>query len=161
MIARSDGGKLPLATTELDAAAVLEGVSARFRERLRASARTVVVDAPPALTLRVDRRRIEQALDNLVDNALRHGRGTIHVSACARDGSVELHVRDDGPGFPADFIADAFERFSRADPARARGGSGLGLSIVRVIARAHGGEARAANQPSGGADVWIELPAVL
>ena len=161
VIARSDGGKLPLATTELEVADLLEGVSARFGERVRASGRALVVDALPSLTLSADGRRIEQALDNLVDNALRHGRGTIRVSARARDGSVELRVRDDGPGFPADFIGDAFERFSRADPGRARGGSGLGLSIVRVIARAHGGEARAANQPSGGADVSIELPAAL
>ena len=75
-----------------------------------------------------------------------------------RGAHVELHVRDEGPGFPPTFIATAFERFTRADPARTRGGSGLGLSIVQVIARAHGGVARAANHPDGGADVWIELP---
>ena len=159
VIARSDGGKLPLTTTELQAADLLAGVGARFGTRVRASNRRIVVDAPESVTLNADPRRIAQALDNLVDNALRHGAGTIHVSARAQDGRVELHVRDAGPGFPADFIADAFDRFARADPARARGGSGLGLSIVRVIARAHGGEARAANQPSGGADVSIELPA--
>ena len=63
-----------------------------------------------------------------------------------------------GRAFRRHFIAEAFERFTRADPARTRGGSGLGLSIVQVIARAHGGVARAANHPDGGADVWIELP---
>ncbi len=87
-----------------------------------------------------------------------HGAGTIHLAARVHGGAVELHVRDEGPGFPPPFIATAFERFTRADPARARGGSGLGLSIVQVIARAHGGVARAANHPDGGADVWIELP---
>jgi signal transduction histidine kinase len=70
---------------------------------------------------------------------------------------VELYVRDEGPGFPEDFIAKAFERFTRADRARGRGGSGLGLSIVQVIARAHGGEARATNDPNGGARVSLEL----
>ena len=72
---------------------------------------------------------------------------------------IALHVRDEGPGFPPEFIAEAFERFTRADHARSRGGTGLGLSIVQAIARAHGGEARAANDPDGGARVSIELPA--
>jgi two-component system OmpR family sensor kinase len=67
-------------------------------------------------------------------------------------------VRDEGPGFPPEFLGAAFERFTRGDPARGRGGSGLGLSIVLVIARAHGGDARAANHPDGGADLCIELP---
>jgi signal transduction histidine kinase len=73
------------------------------------------------------------------------------------DGTVELHVQDDGVGFEPAFIAHAFERFSRADTARGRGGIGLGLSIVESIARAHEGRAGAQNQPERGADVWISL----
>jgi signal transduction histidine kinase len=72
------------------------------------------------------------------------------------NGSVELHVRDEGPGFPPDFLAHAFERFTL--PAAGRAGAGLGLSIVRMIAEAHGGSARAANVPDGGADVWLAVP---
>jgi signal transduction histidine kinase len=71
---------------------------------------------------------------------------------------VALHVRDGGPGFPAEFLPAAFERFTRGDPARSRGGAGLGLSIVAAIAAAHGGTAGARNLDAGGADVWIELP---
>jgi signal transduction histidine kinase len=71
---------------------------------------------------------------------------------------VELHVVDDGPGFPDGFVARAFDRFSRADQARGRGGTGLGLSIVDMIAKAHGTEAGAANRPGGGADVWLAVP---
>jgi signal transduction histidine kinase len=67
-------------------------------------------------------------------------------------------VSDRGAGLPDDFIDHAFERFSRADVARARGGSGLGLAIVDSIARAHGGTAHAGVAVGGGADVWIELP---
>ena len=102
--------------------------------------------------------RLEQALGNLVENALRHGDGEVSLSARAGDGIVELHVRDEGGGFPPDFIADAFTRFARPDQSRSRAGSGLGLSIVRTIAEAHEGSAHAANLPGGGADVWLSLP---
>jgi signal transduction histidine kinase len=93
-----------------------------------------------------------------VDNALHHGRSPIRLNAFERDGCVELHVLDEGPGFPPAFLARVFERFSRADEARSGEGAGLGLSIADVIARAHGGSAHAANRDGGGADVWISLP---
>jgi signal transduction histidine kinase len=67
-------------------------------------------------------------------------------------------VLDEGAGFDPAFLARAFERFARADEARTSGGSGLGLSIVAVIARAHSGSAHAINKDGGGADVWIKLP---
>jgi two-component system OmpR family sensor kinase len=157
-IARADGGGLALAPAPLRSDELLAGVAARFAGRIATSERAVLVDDGPGAELNGDRHRLEQALGNLLDNALRHGGGTIHLAARVRGATVELHVRDEGPGFPPTFIATAFERFTRADPARTRGGSGLGLSIVQVIARAHGGVARAANHPDGGADVWIELP---
>ena len=158
IIARADGGRLTLAPTTLRSDELLEDVRARFAARLHAGNRALVIDDEPAAVLTADRRRLEQALGNLVENALAHGAGTIHLHARTEARHVELHVRDEGPGFPPEFIADAFERFTRADLARTRGGSGLGLSIVQVIADAHGGVARAANHPEGGADVWIELP---
>jgi signal transduction histidine kinase len=94
----------------------------------------------------------------MVSNALRHGGGAIVLRAATRDDSVELHVLDEGEGFDPRFLPRAFERFSRADPARSRGGAGLGLSIVQVIAEAHGGHAFAANRGARGADVWLALP---
>jgi len=158
IIARADGGRLALAPTALRSDELLDGVLGRFAARVSAMDRELVVADALQAPLTADRRRLEQALGNLVENALQHGAGTIHLSARTEAGRVELHVRDEGPGFPAAFIAEAFDRFTRADPARARGGSGLGLSIVQVIAHAHGGVARGANHPEGGADVWIELP---
>ena len=158
VIARADAGRLALAPSALRSDELLDGVAARFASRMSAAGRELVVDDETAAPLTGDRRRLEQALGNLVENALHHGAGTIQLATWAAAGHVELHVRDEGAGFPEPFIAEAFERFTRADPARARGGSGLGLSIVQVIARAHGGKARAANHPDGGADVWIELP---
>lgn len=122
----------------------------------------IVVEAPVSLEADVDPDRLRQALDNLLANALRHSpdHGLVTVTVADRDGVATLSVADDGPGFPPDFLPHAFERFRRADSARARvdGGSGLGLAIVETIARAHGGRARARNRPEGGAQVEIELP---
>ena len=81
----------------------------------------------------------------------------IRLLARQADGRVELHVQDQGPGFPPEFLDRAFDRFTRADPSRQGPGAGLGLAIVEIIARAHGGTAHAANLHQG-ADVWIELP---
>jgi signal transduction histidine kinase len=110
------------------------------------------------LALDADRLRLDQAIGSMVDNALRYGAGPIDLEASAEDGSVEIHVLDRGEGFSEEFLGRAFERFSRA-PASRDGGSGLGLAIVRTVARAHGGDAHAANRPGGGADVWLALPA--
>jgi signal transduction histidine kinase len=147
LLARADDGRVPLKREETDVADLAEHVAARFGVR---------VDAPPFVAS-LDSLRVEQALANLVDNAVRHGGGEVMLTAARRNGRVELHVLDEGPGFPAAFLAHAFERFSRAASARAEG-SGLGLAIVETIARAHGGEAHAANRATGGADVWIALP---
>jgi signal transduction histidine kinase len=158
VIARADGGRLPLVTTAVDVSALLEGVQTRFAARVQASGRSLDVEDAAGAGVTADPRRLEQALDNLVENALRHGEGAIHLGAVLRGSAIELHVRDEGPGFPPEFIAEAFERFTRADHARARGGAGLGLSIVQMIARAHGGEASVLNEADGGARVAITLP---
>jgi signal transduction histidine kinase len=106
-----------------------------------------------------DRLRLEQAVGNLVDNALRHGSGHVDLGARRSDGSVELRVSDAGSGFPPGFLTRAAERFTRADEARAGGASGLGLAIVDAIARAHGGQLRIANGEAAGAVVSLTLPA--
>ncbi len=111
----------------------------------------------PRTEVSADRLRLEQALRNLVDNALGHGAGTVTIAARQVDGATELHVLDEGHGFPPDVAARAFERFSRGDDARTRGGSGLGLAIVEAVAQAHGGSA-AIGSNGEGADVWISLP---
>jgi two-component system OmpR family sensor kinase len=143
----------------VDAQQLLEQVARRFRIRARERNRELAIDPSVALSVAADAPRVEQALSNLVDNALRYGVGTITLRATAVNGAVELHVIDDGPGFPAEFVPHAFERFSRADNGRTGGGSGLGLSIVELIATAHGGEAGVRNRASGpGADAWLRLP---
>ena len=150
LIARSDRGQLQLRLEDLEPVELLTSTVTRFEWRAGEAGRSVSVAAAPGLNLRGDRMRLEQALGNLVENALRHGAGDVTLSAAGEDGVVELHVRDDGNGFPPDFIADAFTRFARPDHGRSGAGSGLGLSIVRTIAEAHGGSARAANSRAAG-----------
>jgi len=156
VVARSDEDGLRVAIERVPVAGLFAGVAERFSARAVAAGRKISVDAGD-LAVQGDRLRLEQALTNLVDNALRHGEGEVRLWARASGGRVELHASDQGPGFGPGFLERAFERFSRADEARPRGGSGLGLAIVETIAVAHGGRARAANGPEGGADVWIEL----
>ena len=158
VLARADEDGLPLRTTSLQARDVLASVGERFAGRLAESGRRIAVDAPAELPFEADRLRLEQALGNLVDNALRHGGGDIRLSAREEDGRVVLAVADDGPGFSPGFAPRAFDRFARADEARSGGGAGLGLSIVDVIARAHGGSARVVARDGGGADVLLSLP---
>jgi len=157
VLARSEDGKLPVRPERLAAGELLAGVRQRFERRAAAARRPLEIRVEDGLELSADRLRAEQALGNLVENALRHGRGRIVLEAHREDGRVELHVRDEGPGFAAEFIPHAFEPFSRSDPARSGAGAGLGLAIIDVIARAHGGAARVANV-DGGTDVWLELP---
>jgi signal transduction histidine kinase len=157
VLARADGGKLPVRLEQLSAQEVLDGVRERYARRAADVKRPLELRVEDGLSVSVDRLRVEQALGNLVENALRHGGGTILLEGRSVDGRVELHVQDEGAGFASDFIADAFEPFSRGDPARASHGAGLGLAIVEVIARAHGGTAHVANV-DGGADVWLDLP---
>jgi signal transduction histidine kinase len=137
---------------------LLASVESRFEWRAQAAGRPLLVDGPHGLFVYADRIRLEQALSNIVDNALRHGEGAVRLSAALVDGVVQFHVKDEGRGFPSDFAGEAFERFARADSARTRGGAGLGLSIVQTIAVAHGGTAHLANSSEAGADVWISLP---
>jgi two-component system OmpR family sensor kinase len=157
VLARADGGQLPVRPERLAACELLADVQSRFELRVGEARRPLEIDVEDELELSVDRLRAEQAIGNLIENSLRHGRGRIRLHAQRRNGRVELHVRDEGPGFPEAFLDHAFEPFSRGDQARSGAGAGLGLTIVDVIARAHGGAAHAANL-EGGADVWLELP---
>jgi len=156
LIARSDQGGVPVNPEPLASGEVLATVAERFAARASGLGRTIEIEQGD-LAFDADPKRIEQALGNLVENALVHGAGTVGLAAARRDGRIELRVSDEGPGFPAGFAERAFDRFSRADEARSRSGSGLGLAIVEAIAKAHGGTAGvSAGSPT---EVWISLPA--
>ena len=158
-LARADAGRLPVRPERLDAEQVLAAAAQRAAAAAAASGRSITTDVRAGIGVRVDPDRAAQALDNLVANALAYGDGDVTLAATVSNGTVELHVTDQGRGFPDGFLEHAFERFRRGEAVRTGEGAGLGLPIVATIAQAHGGEAGARNLPAGGADVWLSVPA--
>jgi signal transduction histidine kinase len=152
LLARVDQDKLQIRPqlTRLDD--LFEGVAARFERRAEEAGRRIAYDGR-GLSIVVDRLRVEQAIGNLLDNALRHGRGTVTIEAEPGDERVILHVRDEGEGIRPDLAGRALERFGRLDPGRGGGGTGLGLAIVAEIARAHGAAVEIA-----AADISLAFP---
>ncbi|MGH2980850.1 MAG: sensor histidine kinase [Solirubrobacterales bacterium] len=155
VIASSDQGRLQIKREKIDVRGLLERVRDRFVRRAAAAGRDIAVFAPSSMSAEVDPLRIEQALGNLLDNALRHGDGEVRLAASVEDDRVILEVTDEGIGFPAGFEARAFERFTRADDGRTGGGSGLGLAIAQAIAQAHGGQASVDGSGHAGATVRL------
>lgn len=155
VLARADAGDgaLALQARPVDLDELIVRVAARFAPRAEAEGREIDVVCEP-IRLRADPVRLEQAVTNLLDNALRHGRGRVRLSARLVRGDVEIRVHDEGDGLSARFAPHAFERFRRGESARSGEGAGLGLAIVEAVARAHNGSAQA-----DGADVWVSLPA--
>ena len=158
LLARTDRGQLPLRIEPVQVEVLFASIQSRFEWRAAELGKTVGYAPPSGALVQADRMRIEQALGNLVDNALRYGGDEVTLEAARRDGWIELHVRDSGPGLPPEFLTRAFDRFTRADTARGRGGSGLGLSIVRTIAESHAGAAHIASMETGGTDAWMSIP---
>ncbi|MCW3064205.1 MAG: integral rane sensor signal transduction histidine kinase, partial [Solirubrobacterales bacterium] len=146
VLARAEDGRLPVRPVPLPAGELLTRVAERYA---RTTPRPVIAEASEQWILG-DPLRLEQALGNLVDNALHHGEGEVRLRAVASGALVELHVTDEGAGF----ASSAFEPFAREDAARAGDRAGLGLAIVRAIARGHGGDADVSR-----ADVWVSVPA--
>lgn len=162
VLARGDAGRLSLHLHDTDLRQLIERSASLAAPRLAASQVTCRTDVPAGTRACVDPDRIRQAVDNLLANAVRFSpAGSVIVIAARKDGpNLRIEVRDQGPGFPDDFLPHAFERFRRPDTARSRddGGAGLGLAIVQAICAAHGGHATARNAPGGGAVVTAWLP---
>jgi two-component system sensor histidine kinase MtrB len=166
-VSRFDAGTAALVTDEVD---ITDLVTACLDARAWMDA--VDLRAPRGILARVDPRRLDVMVSNLVGNALRHGGSpvTVEIHSEPREfvpGTLgDLHaeelvicVSDTGPGIPEDVLPHVFDRFYKADSSRARSeGSGLGLSIVMENARIHGGTAYASNVPGGGAMFTLRLP---
>jgi signal transduction histidine kinase len=154
-------GELPLARVDLGQTAriaveALEPVAADRGVHV-----SVEGESPAVLG---DRDRLQQVIQNLVDNATRVTPADAHVTVRLSGTPTEavVQVLDEGPGIPPADLASLFERFYRAQYSRDRatGGAGLGLAIVRAIVTAHRGEIDAANRPEGGAVFTVRLPAL-
>jgi signal transduction histidine kinase len=160
VLSRSKGEGLEIHTSDVDVQELLDQVCEGHRVRAETAGSSLSREGNRVIA-RVDPVRIRQALEDLLDNAIRHGGGVIRVHAECGDGVVEISVLDSGPGFRAELL-DAFGSGPRGDGRAGEGsnalGLGLGLPIVRAIAEAHGGSLEARNLPEGGAVVTMRVP---
>jgi len=153
-ISRFDSGAAALVLDDVDVSA-----AARASLRARGWLDSVETDLPTGVVARLDPRRLDVVLANLVGNAVRHGDSPVTVALRAEPGWIVVTVADRGPGLPPEVLPQVFDRFYKADSARARStGSGLGLAIARENARLHGGTLVAENRPDGGALFTLRLP---
>lgn len=175
-LARAESQAADATAPVVDISALIDDAARAHRAAADAAGIELIVDYPPGLSAPGDPGSLRQVLDNILSNGLAHTprRGTIVVDAetVAAGGhdwppadydAIRITVRDTGPGMPEEFLPHAFERFSRSDTSRARtsaqSGTGLGLAIAGSIMAAHGGTAAARNQPSGGLEIVLLLPA--
>ncbi|MGD0085076.1 MAG: ATP-binding protein, partial [Acidimicrobiales bacterium] len=162
LLARSDEDQLAARRREVRMESLLLESAHSFSGRTGGAGARCRIEADSSLVALVDPDRIRQAVDNMVDNALRFAPAgsEVVIRATARLAELVIEVTDEGPGFPPDYLPRAFERFARPDSGRTRsdGGTGLGLAIVQAIALAHGGRATARNRTGGGASVVLDLP---
>jgi two-component system sensor histidine kinase MtrB len=153
-ISRFDSGVAALALNDVDVAELVHATL-----RTRGWTESVQTDLPAGVTARLDPRRVDVILANLVGNALRHGEPPVSVRLSADPSSVTLDVRDHGPGLDEEVLPHVFDRFYKASAARARSeGSGLGLAIARENARLHQGDLTVMNAQDGGARFTLHLP---
>ncbi|MFI9597749.1 ATP-binding protein [Nonomuraea sp. NPDC052265] len=153
-ISRFDSGGAALALNEVDAAELVPATL-----RVRGWSESVRTELPPSVTARLDPRRVDVILANLVGNALRHGEPPVSVRLSADPHWITLEVRDHGPGLDETVLPHAFDRFYKASAARTRSeGSGLGLAIALENARLHRGDLTVTNAPDGGALFTLRLP---
>ena len=162
-VSRAEEGALGVSTEAVEATEPVRLAAGAARARYAAKGVTLEVSAKPLGTVRMDPDRLAQVLGNLLDNALRHTPPGGSVSLSCRRGSdgVEYVVTDTGEGITAEHLPHIFDRFYRVDTARdrARGGSGIGLSIARALVEAHGGHLSASSDgPGHGTRFVVHLP---
>ena len=166
-LAQLESGNPNLQMTTVDLSSFLPEIVRDWEKKLTSKQLSMSVDVPPELwTINVDRTRLQEALYNLLDNAVKYSRehGEIRVSARQRDGEIELTVSDDGIGITKEDLPRIFERFYRADKARGPDkvrGTGLGLAIVKHIAQLHGGRVEAESELDKGTTIRVVLPTAM
>lgn len=158
-LTRAEAGMLHLQRRPVDPADVVGRIAALYEHVADERSLTLEVGAcPRGLVVDADPTRLEQALANLADNALRFARSSVVLELTADDGRVGLSVHDDGPGIPEHEQGRVFERLYRGDQSRSSSGAGLGLAMVRAIAVAHGGAVTLDSGPERGTTLSLWLP---
>jgi signal transduction histidine kinase len=159
VIARTVEGRMPVERVPTSLAGLVDGRAEAFSGMARGRDLELVVVRAADEIVELDPTRVRQAVDNLLDNALRHcaAGGRVTVTATAAADTVSVTVQDSGAGFSEAALAAAFQPFNRTD--NRSSGAGLGLALARAIAEAHGGRAEAWNVPAGGAAVTLTFPA--
>jgi PAS domain S-box-containing protein len=158
-VSRLDAGALELALDEVDLAALVREVTARFAMQLQNSGTTLTLHADEPVIGRWDRSRLDQVITNLLSNASKYAAGKPVELSVTRDGErARLEIRDQGIGIDPARLPHIFERFERAVSPRYYGGLGLGLFIVRRLVEAHGGQVRAESTLDVGSTFVVELP---
>jgi two-component system sensor histidine kinase MtrB len=153
-VTRFDAGTARLVLDDVD---IADQITACIDARAWLDA--VDLDAERGIMARLDPRRLDVILANLIGNALKHGGSPVRVSVREEADDLLIEVQDHGPGIPEDVLPHVFDRFYKASASRPRSeGSGLGLSIALENAHIHGGEITAANSPKGGAVFTLRLP---
>lgn len=163
VISELESGRVQLDLKPVEIRALI-GKAVEDFSQLAAAKQIRLANEAPEITATADANRLQQVIANLLDNAIKYGKEGGQVVLSARQaafGGVEISVKDDGPGLPAEALPRVFERFYRVDKARSReqGGTGLGLSIVKAIVLAHGGEISVESEPGQGATFTLTLPA--
>jgi len=161
-LARADAGRLPLSRERLELRELVAAVIEQVTPVAEAKGVRLEAGDGPGLEVLADEDLLIQLLLNLLDNSVKYTEagGSVVAGWRAVDGVVEISVRDTGTGVAPEHLPHIFDRFYRADPARSRaeGGAGLGLSICRWIAEAHGGSIQVESAPGRGSTFTVRLP---
>ncbi|MEI8239649.1 MAG: HAMP domain-containing sensor histidine kinase [Actinomycetota bacterium] len=160
-VSRIEEGQLTLEPTDNSLSEIMRTVADRLHPQFDAKPVTLTIDTASSVDVVVDRQRLAQALTNLLGNALAYTPpgGTVRVSVDADERLARVEVSDSGRGIAPENLEHVFERFFRADPSGHAAGTGIGLTIARSIARAHGGDVVAASGGIGrGATFSLTLP---
>lgn len=163
-LSRLESATPGLKLTSVPLASFIHGLADEYRHRPAGSGHEILVSVPAELgSLEADSEKLTQVFGNLLENALKYTpKGSqVEIGAhAALEDQLELHVRDNGAGIPAEDLPHIFERFFRVEKGRSRetGGTGLGLSIVKHIVQLHGGRVWAENRESGGLAIRVQLP---
>jgi signal transduction histidine kinase len=161
-ISRLDAGEVKMERTLIDFGELVASTADEMALLADEKGIALRTRATNGIYLEGDRTRLQQVIVNLIDNAIKYTQegGKIAVSVARDANTAVLEVSDNGPGIPSDCLPHVFERFYRADKARsrARGGAGLGLSIVKAICAAHAAEVKVSSQPGQGSCFRVELP---